>query len=103
MLGTSQSKSAYMPRVAIVTGNGDAIYHLPGEAARAFVSAGHAVPQPSAGSIRAVVLAQPASTHAIRTGPPSSGFVAGVKFTRWARLLSTRVLEHHPRALLRYA
>jgi hypothetical protein len=63
----------FAPRVAIVNASGDRLRHIPGEAARVLVNSGIVTPVPSAGRIREVSLAQPASTFAQRIGEPTAG------------------------------
>jgi hypothetical protein len=94
-------RSNYHPRVGIVNNYGDTLRHVPGATARAMVEAGIAMVVPTRGRVREVVLAQPASTHAQRIGPPSAQSFGAVRFHRWVRLeqSAARIVEHHPRAL----
>jgi len=86
--------------VAVLNPNGDTLRYVPSALASSLVNAGAAEVCKSRGRIREIVLSQPASSHALRIGPPSApGF--GVRFWRWQRLdvSGARVIEHHPRCL----
>jgi hypothetical protein len=91
-----------MARVAVISPDGNALIHVPGEAARILVDAGTCIPQKSGGRIRAVAITAPASTHAVRIGEASPPSICGTKFYRWTRLSTSRIVEHHPRALIRH-
>ena len=91
--------AAYHSRVAVLNGNGDAIYHVHAELAQELVTRNVATIEPTRGRVRAVRLAQPAATHARRVGDPTPPEANGVRFYRWIHLeqSGTRVVEHHPR------
>jgi hypothetical protein len=97
-----QTDHRYRPRVVVLTAAGEALWHLPGEAAQVLVEAGTCRAIPTGGRIKAVELAAPASTHAVRIGAASPPSVGGTKFYRWTRLTTSRIVEHHPRALIRH-
>ena len=86
-------------RVAIQTIAGNHLRYVPGSLAQAMVAAGSALPAPASGKIRAVAIARPASTCAIRIGEPSAPSF-GVRFHRWVRLdeSASRIVEYHPRS-----
>jgi hypothetical protein len=86
--------------VAVLNPNGDTLRHIPCSLARSMVNAGMAQVRETRGRIREIMLSQPASSHALRIGPPSApGF--GLCFYRLERLdgCAGRIFQHHPRAL----
>jgi len=89
---------AFHQRVAVVSATGNHLRYVPGAMAGAMVLGGAARADVSGGGrIRAIVLARPADTHAQRIGPASDPAIGGVKFYRWRRLDTARIIEHHPR------
>jgi len=93
----------YHQRVAVLSSSGIHLRYVHAAMAAALVMSGTAhAPAASAGRARSITLARPAESHAERIGEPSAPSLGGVKFTRWRRLeeSGTRVIEHHPRALL---
>ena len=87
-------------RVAVLNPNGDTLRHVPSSLASSMVNAGIAQVRETRGRIKEIVLAKPASSHALRIGPPSApGF--GLRFYRLERLdgCGGRIFQHHPRCL----
>ena len=87
--------------VAVLNGDGVVLRHIPSALASSLVNAGAAAVRETSGRIREITLSQPASTHALRLGPPSTAPTFGLRFYRWERLdgCAGRILQHHPRAL----
>ena len=90
---------AYHSRVAVETSTGWHVRYVPGALAQALAEAGSVVARPSAGRIRTVVLARPASSCAIRTGEATPGVALGTRFWFRERLPESGavVFSHHPR------
>ena len=85
-------------RVAVLNANGDTLRHVPSSLASFMVNRCMADIRETRGRVREIVLSQPASSHALRIGPPSA-FGFGVRFYRWERLdgCGGRIFQHHPR------
>jgi hypothetical protein len=86
--------------VAVLNANGDTLRYVPSSLARSLVNGCMAEARETRGRIREIVLLQPASSHALRIGPPSA-FSFGLRFHRWEYLdgCSRRIVQHHPRCL----
>jgi hypothetical protein len=86
--------------IAVLNPNGDTLRHVPSALARSMVEGRIAEVRETRGRIREIVLSQPASSHALRTGSPSA-FGFGIRFYRWERLdgCAGRIFQHHPRCL----
>lgn len=91
----------FSQRVSITSSTGNHIRYIPAALAGAMVAGGSALPATSQGKIREVALVSAASSHAQRTGEPSSAQAPGIRFFRWVRLdrSASRIVEHHPRCL----
>ena len=71
--------------------------YVPGELARALVTAGSAVVSNRNGKVRTIKLTASAATHGVRIGEPSDGWLAP-RFSVRERLDGGGIVwKHHPR------
>jgi hypothetical protein len=77
----------FAPRVALESGSGDVIRHIPGPMAKCMVAANAAEISNQNGKVKAIRLVATAASYAQRIGEPSPpGWNFGVRFIRRERL-----------------